>query len=113
MHSIRSSLPAALPFDDAIALALTTAVPHAGEAAAPLSAGGVDLLSDSAARAGPTPREIEVLRLLVARMTDNEIADNLSISPRTVAPHGGRIRDKLGVHSRRAAAEVAVRDGHV
>ena len=51
-----------------------------------------------------TRREREVLRLLVARYTDREIADALSISYRTVTTHVARICTKLGVHSRREAA---------
>lgn len=51
-----------------------------------------------------TRREWEVLRLLVARCTDREIADALSISYRTVTTHVARICTKLGVHSRREVA---------
>jgi predicted ATPase/DNA-binding CsgD family transcriptional regulator len=61
---------------------------------------------------GLTPREIEVLRLLAGRATDREIADELSISPRTVMHHVARIIAKLGVTNRRdAAALVAAGDG--
>ena len=55
---------------------------------------------------GLTPREREVLRLLVRRITDREIADELAISPRTVMHHVSRILAKLGVADRRAAAAV-------
>ena len=55
-----------------------------------------------------TRREREVLRLLVERYTDQEIADALSISYRTVTTHVARIRRKLGVRSRREVAARAV-----
>jgi DNA-binding CsgD family transcriptional regulator len=54
-----------------------------------------------------TRREREVLRLLVARYTDREIADALFISYRTATTHVARVRDKLGIRSRREAAGFA------
>jgi DNA-binding CsgD family transcriptional regulator len=60
--------------------------------------------ADSLAAFGLTPREREVLRLLAQRPTDREIADELSISPRTVMHHVSRILAKLGVASRRDVA---------
>jgi DNA-binding CsgD family transcriptional regulator len=68
-------------------------------------------LTPAALRAGLTAREVEILRLLIERRTDAEIAAALSISPRTATTHVARIREKLGVHTRREAAEVARRDG--
>jgi DNA-binding CsgD family transcriptional regulator len=68
----------------------------------------------SAAAARPfglSDREVEVLRLLVDGRTDNEIADALFVSRRTVASHLARIYAKLGVSSRAAAAASAVRHG--
>jgi DNA-binding NarL/FixJ family response regulator len=56
-----------------------------------------------------THREWEVLCLIVARRTDREIADRLFISYRTVTSHVTNILNKLGVSSRRDAAEVATR----
>ena len=49
-------------------------------------------------------REREVLRLLVIRYSDREIADALFISYRTVTTHVANILNKLGVNSRRDAA---------
>ncbi len=60
-----------------------------------------------------TPRELDVLRLLVEGKSDREIADALGISPRTVMRHVTGILDKLGVSSRTAAATLAVRHGLV
>jgi DNA-binding CsgD family transcriptional regulator len=60
-----------------------------------------------------TPRETEVLRLLVQRLTDPEIAATLFLSPRTVSNHVASIFAKLDVNNRRAAAAVATRRGLV
>jgi predicted ATPase/DNA-binding CsgD family transcriptional regulator len=54
--------------------------------------------------AGLTAREVEVLRLLVQRLTYAEIADKLIISRRTVNAHVTSIYSKIGVTSREAAA---------
>ena len=51
-----------------------------------------------------TTREAEVLRYLAEGRTDREIAQALTISPRTVETHVGAILHKLGVKSRAEAA---------
>jgi DNA-binding CsgD family transcriptional regulator len=56
-----------------------------------------------------SPRELDVLRLLVASRTDREIAETLFISPRTASRHVGAILAKLDVASRGEAAVYAVR----
>jgi DNA-binding CsgD family transcriptional regulator/tetratricopeptide (TPR) repeat protein len=56
---------------------------------------------------GLTGRQVEVLRLLAAGMTNAEIAAELVLSVRTVDTHVAAILDKLGVSSRRAAVERA------
>jgi DNA-binding NarL/FixJ family response regulator len=56
-----------------------------------------------------SPREQDVLRLLVDGKTDREIAAALFISPRTVMRHVTNILDKLDVPSRTAAATLAIR----
>ena len=58
-----------------------------------------------------TPREREVLSLLVEGMTDPEIGAALFISRRTAATHVRHIYDKLGVSSRAEAAAAAIRRG--
>jgi DNA-binding NarL/FixJ family response regulator len=57
-----------------------------------------------------TPRELEVLALLVEGLQQAEIAKRLSISPKTVGKHIEHILSKLGVHSRAQAVAFAVRD---
>jgi DNA-binding response OmpR family regulator len=57
-----------------------------------------------------TPREQEVLTLLADGKTQDEIAESLVISSRTVGTHIERILSKLGVHSRAQAVAVAYRD---
>ena len=66
---------------------------------------------DPAGRAGLTPREREVLRLLVDGRSNAEIAEALFIGVRTARAHVASILAKLGVPTRTAAATHAVRDG--
>jgi predicted ATPase/DNA-binding CsgD family transcriptional regulator len=61
---------------------------------------------------GLTPRELDVLRLLVAGRSNPEIAAALFVSPRTVTTHVEHIFAKLGVSSRAEAAALAARRGH-
>jgi DNA-binding CsgD family transcriptional regulator len=60
-----------------------------------------------------TNRERDVLRLLIEGRTDREIADALSISPRTVGGHVTNLLAKLDAQSRTAAVSIAVRQGLV
>ena len=59
-----------------------------------------------------SPRETEVLHLLVEGLTDTAIADRLFISPVTVRNHVQRILHKLGVHRRLEAVAALLRSGH-
>jgi DNA-binding NarL/FixJ family response regulator len=62
---------------------------------------------------GLSAREVDVLRLLVQHRTDQEIAETLYISRRTVQTHVSNILAKLEVGNRREAAAAAVRLGLV
>ena len=54
-----------------------------------------------------TPREQHMLRLLSASLSNQEIAEQCSISPSTVKTHLENIYRKLGVNSRMQAIEQA------
>jgi two-component system, NarL family, nitrate/nitrite response regulator NarL len=60
-----------------------------------------------------TPRELEVLMLLVQGRPSSEIAETLNIGLNTVRTHVQNILTKLHVHSRLEAASVAVKHGLV
>jgi DNA-binding NarL/FixJ family response regulator len=60
---------------------------------------------------GLTAREVEVLVLLARGMTRKQIAQELTISVKTVSNHEEHIYAKLGVRSRGAAALFAMRHG--
>ena len=61
--------------------------------------------------AGLTPREVEVLRLLARGLSNKEIAQRLSISPKTVGNHAEHIYAKIDATSRAAAAFFAMQQG--
>ncbi len=63
--------------------------------------------------AGLSPRELEVLRLVAEGRTDQEIADVLFISRRTVHRHVTAILNKTGTRTRTSAAALAIRLGIV
>jgi DNA-binding CsgD family transcriptional regulator len=67
----------------------------------------------SATAHGLSERELDVSRWLARAKTNREIAALLGISPRTVQIHVAHIFDKLGVHSRAAAALWLVEHGLV
>ena len=58
-----------------------------------------------------TPREWEVLRLMVEGRTDPEIAEALYMAPRTASWHVGHVLMKLGAESRTSAVAIALRNG--
>jgi DNA-binding CsgD family transcriptional regulator len=60
---------------------------------------------------GLTQREAEVLALLAAGRTNQQIGQDLFITPKTASVHVSRILAKLGVAGRGEAAAVAHRLG--
>jgi Bacterial regulatory proteins, luxR family len=54
-----------------------------------------------------------VLGLLTERLEQDEIADRLFNTPKTVAKHIERILGKLGTHSRAQAVVLALRGGSI
>lgn len=62
---------------------------------------------------GLSPREVEVLNLLVQGLTNPEIAERLCVSPRTVESHRAGVQRKLGVRTRAELARVAHEAGLV
>jgi DNA-binding NarL/FixJ family response regulator len=70
---------------------------------------GYPRLTDSSA--GLTPRELDVLRLVADGLTNQEIADMLCISLRTVTSHITHVLTKLALTSRTAAVSHAIRHG--
>jgi non-specific serine/threonine protein kinase len=92
-----------LSHDDAVAIALA--------AAGPLEVRTSPAALTDPAAFGLTGRELDVLRLIARGMRDREIADELSISTRTVGGHVTNLLAKLDVDSRTAAAAFAVRHG--
>jgi len=72
-------------------------------------------LSSSPATASPAPypdglttREVEVLRVVAQGLTNEQVAERLVISPRTVDTHLTLIYSKIGVSSRSAATRYAI-----
>jgi len=58
-----------------------------------------------------TPREREVLALLAAGLSNNEIAEKLTLSVGTVRLHVSNILSKLGAPNRTSAAVIAMKHG--
>jgi len=60
-----------------------------------------------------TKRQTEILKFAAQGMTNREIADELTVSVRTVQSHLSNIFSKLGVASRMEAVLYAVREGRL
>lgn len=67
--------------------------------------------TNSKALDGLTPRELEILPLLAEENTNVDIAEQLHISPKTVARHRENIMGKLNLHSRAELVRYAIRKG--
>ena len=55
---------------------------------------------------GITPRELEILRLIAAGLSNREIADRLFVSENTVKTHSSRLFGKLGAKRRTQAVQL-------
>jgi DNA-binding NarL/FixJ family response regulator len=58
-----------------------------------------------------TPREQEIVKLIAESYSNQEIADALVISPKTVERHRANILEKLGMHDRVQLTRYAIRRG--
>ena len=58
-----------------------------------------------------TEREREILVLVAEGLTNNQIAEKLIISPKTVDTHRTHVMDKLNLHSRAELVKYAMRRG--
>jgi DNA-binding NarL/FixJ family response regulator len=73
-----------------------------------------DLLARGSEPADPlTPRELQVVKLIAEAHTTDQIAELLTISPRTVERHRENILSKLGMRDRVELTRYAIRRGLV
>jgi DNA-binding NarL/FixJ family response regulator len=63
--------------------------------------------------AGLTPRELEVLQMIVDGKSNKEIATVLDLSANTVAVHRANMMDTLGIHKAAELVVYAIRNGLV
>ena len=73
-------------------------------------------MADGLARPPPgglTAREQEVVRLLAEGCTVKEVAQDLSLSIKTVEAHKLNLMRKLNIHNRSSLIDYAVREGIV
>jgi two-component system NarL family response regulator len=82
---------------------------HAGQRRIPPAIGA--RLAEAMPRSELTPRELEVLGLVVKGLSNRKIGDVLSITEGTVKIHINNILSKMGVQDRTQAATAAVRRG--
>lgn len=63
------------------------------------------------ARDALTQRELEIVDFVLAGWSDKEIADEFTISVRTVSHHVANMLQKLGARNRRHLRQLAVENG--
>lgn len=98
LHAIRDVYRRVPTLDSAVAFKLIQEINRPGDAPSISE----DPLSE---------REIEVLRLVARGLTNQEIAEQLCITERTVRNHVGNILSKLHLNNRTQAALYALRQG--
>jgi DNA-binding NarL/FixJ family response regulator len=92
-------------------LSATIRAVHAGEEKLPARVAG--LLDQRKKRADLTPREMDVLHLLIKGRSNKEIASNLNVTEDTVKAHFRTLFVKLNVRDRTEAAVSAIQHGIV
>ncbi len=102
--AVRLAKAGVIQFDPAAAARLSAALDRAGPPPASSAPAQDSVL---------TPREIEVLRLVAAGLTNREIAARLYLSEGTIKNHVSRILDRLGLRDRTQAAIYARDHGHL
>lgn len=117
-HALLEPRPYRAPFSREQARKLVSAEVTAGRldsdaVRAVLDAAGHRVQRRTDHPAGLTAREVEILVLLARGRTKQQIANQLSISAKTVNTHAEHIYSKIGVTSRGAAALFAMRHGLV
>jgi DNA-binding NarL/FixJ family response regulator len=100
---LRAARAARLSLDESVD-PLVRAVQPPGKPKAPTRA-------EAARGAELTPREHEILSLIAEGLTNREIAQRFTLSPRTVETHVERVLAKLGANSRTRAVATAMRTG--
>ena len=60
-----------------------------------------------------TPREIEVLKMIAGEYSNQEIAETLFISPRTVDTHRRNLLEKLGLKNTAGLVKFAIQQGYI
>jgi DNA-binding CsgD family transcriptional regulator len=108
---IYSGLVAAIFSGLGIWLGLTLTRKKSGESVvpAPQSSACTPFCPDSVrlAQLGITPRELQILGLIAAGLSNREIAERLFVSENTVKTHSSRLFDKLGARRRTQAVQLA------
>ena len=69
------------------------------------------ILDDQKVTSEITPREIEVLQCIARGQSNNQMAQHLGISPKTIDSHRTSLMKKMSVHSTAALLVRAMKDG--